>query len=79
MKKLYRIAPEIREQILRRIKEEGISVEQAAEAMAVQTLIGGKSIIETLKNLLEGTPLAVIMGSLAQSRDGNLEDFSTRR
>lgn len=31
MKKTYRIAPEIREQILKRIKEEGVSVSQAAK------------------------------------------------
>lgn len=31
MKKNYRIAPEVREQILKRIKEEGISVSQAAK------------------------------------------------
>lgn len=30
MKKTYRIAPEVREQILKRIKEEGISVAQVA-------------------------------------------------
>lgn len=30
MKKNHRIAPEIREQILKRIKEEGVSVAQAA-------------------------------------------------
>lgn len=31
MKKTYRIAPEVKEQILKRIKEEGISVEAAAK------------------------------------------------
>ncbi len=31
MKKNYRIAPEVREQILKRIKEEGVSVEAAAK------------------------------------------------
>ncbi len=31
MKKNYRIAPEVREQILKRIKEEGVSVAQAAK------------------------------------------------
>lgn len=35
MKKNHRIAPEVREQILRRIKEEGISVEQAAKDAGV--------------------------------------------
>ena len=31
MKKHYRIAPEMREQILKRVKEEGVSVNQAAK------------------------------------------------
>jgi transposase-like protein len=35
MKKHYRIAPEIREQILKRIKEEGVSVVQAAKEHGV--------------------------------------------
>lgn len=35
MKKQYRIAPEIREQILKRIKEEGVSVVQAAKDAGV--------------------------------------------
>lgn len=35
MKKHHRVAPEVREQILRRIKEEGISVETAAKDAGV--------------------------------------------
>lgn len=35
MKKLYRIAPDVREQILKRIKEEGIPVAQAAKEHGV--------------------------------------------
>ena len=35
MKKTHRIAPEVKEQIVRRIKEEGISVEQAAKDVGV--------------------------------------------
>ncbi len=35
MKKNYRIAPEVKEQILKRIKEEGISVEDAAKDAGV--------------------------------------------
>ena len=31
MKKHYRIAPELKEQILKRVKEEGVSVSQAAK------------------------------------------------
>jgi transposase-like protein len=31
MKKKYRVAPEVREQILKRVKEEGVSVEAAAK------------------------------------------------
>lgn len=35
MKKQYRIAPDVREQILKRIKEEGIPVAQAAKEHGV--------------------------------------------
>lgn len=35
MKKNYRIAPEVREQILKRIKEEGVSVAEAAKEHGV--------------------------------------------
>jgi transposase-like protein len=45
MKKHYRTAPEVREQILKRIKEEGISVEQAAKDAGVHnTTIYGWTI-----------------------------------
>lgn len=37
MKKSYRVAPEIREQILKRIKEEGVPVSQAAQEHGVST------------------------------------------
>ena len=35
MKKNYRIAPEVREQIVKRVKEEGVSVSQAAKDAGV--------------------------------------------
>jgi transposase-like protein len=35
MKKHHRVAPEVREQILRRIKEEGVTVETAAKDAGV--------------------------------------------
>ncbi len=35
MKKYHRVSPEVREQILRRIKEEGVSVETAAKDAGV--------------------------------------------
>jgi transposase-like protein len=35
MRKVHRIAPEVKEQILRRIKDEGVSVSQAAKAHGV--------------------------------------------
>jgi len=38
MKKSYRVAPEIREQILKRIKEEGVSVSQAAQEHGISPL-----------------------------------------
>ncbi len=37
MKKKYRIAPEVREQVLKRIKEEGISVSVAAKDAGITT------------------------------------------
>lgn len=50
MKKNYRIAPEIKEQILKRIKEEGVPVSQAAQehGISVNTIYGwlGKGIKE---------------------------------
>jgi transposase-like protein len=36
-KKVFRIAPDVKEQILKRIKEEGIPVTQAAEEHGVST------------------------------------------
>lgn len=51
MKKNYRIAPEVREQILKRIKEEGTSVSQAAKDHGVSeaTVYGwlGKGVQST--------------------------------
>jgi transposase-like protein len=49
MKKNHRIAPEVREQILRRIKEEGISVEQAAKDAGVPntTIYGWLFLLES--------------------------------
>ena len=50
MKKNYRIAPEVREQILKRIKEEGVSVEQASKDAGIHhtTIYGwlGKGVSE---------------------------------
>jgi transposase-like protein len=42
MKKKYRIAPEVREQILKRIREEGVSVSAAAKDAGIhETTIYG--------------------------------------
>lgn len=50
MKKTHRIAPEIKEQVLKRIKEEGVSVAQAAKEHGVSdvTIYGwiGKGLKE---------------------------------
>ncbi len=51
MKKTHRIAPEIREQILKRIKEEGVSVAEAAKEHGVSEVTVyswlGKGLKET--------------------------------
>lgn len=39
MKKRYRIAPEVKEQTLKRIKEEGISVSQAAKDAGISDAV----------------------------------------
>jgi transposase-like protein len=52
MKKKYRIAPEVREQIVKRIREEGVSVGQAAKDAGIhETTIYG-----WLGKGAEGTP-----------------------
>lgn len=50
MKKSYRVAPEVREQILKRIKEEGVSVSQAAKEHGVSEAAVYRWLGRGLKN-----------------------------
>ena len=52
MKKNHRIAPDVREQILRRVKEEGLSVSQAAKEHGVSEA----TIYGWLGRGVKGTP-----------------------
>ena len=74
MKKNYRIAPEVREQILRRIKEEGISVEAAAKDAGVHSTTvygwlgrgvrGNPSISELVRLKRQNEELLALVGEL---------------
>ncbi len=74
MKKLYRIAPDIREQILKRIKEEGISVMQVATEHGVSDATiyrwlghgaeGAPSTVEFLKLKRENKALLELVGAV---------------
>ena len=68
-KKNYRIAPEIREQILKRIKEEGISVSQAAKDAGISdaTIYGW---------LGKGVKNAPTIGELVRLKRQNEELFA---
>jgi transposase-like protein len=58
MKKKYRVVPEIREQILKRIKEEGVTVNQTAKehSIAPNTVYGwlgrGVKVMPTIGELV---------------------------
>ncbi len=74
MKKPYRISPEVREQILRRIKEEGIPVEQAAKEAGVHNttiygwlgrgIRGNPTIGELVRLKREHQELLALVGEL---------------
>lgn len=74
MKKHYRIAPELREQILKRVKEEGTSVSQAAKDHGIhETTIygwlgagaqGAPSWIEFAKLKRENKTLLELVGAV---------------
>lgn len=74
MKKTHRIAPDIKEQILKRIKEEGVSVSQAAKDHGIhETTVygwlgaGAKSIpswIEFAKLRRENKALLELVGEI---------------
>ncbi len=72
--KKYRIAPEVREQIISRIKNEGVTVQQAAKDHGVseQTIYnwigaktdGGPSVMEIAKLRKENDELLKLVGLL---------------
>lgn len=72
--KKYRIAPEVKEQILKRIKEEGVSVSQAAKDHGIheQTIyrwisrkvIGQPSMKEFIKLQKQNKQLLELVGEL---------------
>ena len=66
MKKTYRTAPEIKEQILKRIKEEGIPVVQAAKEHGVNPA----TIYNWLGKGVKGTPT---IGELVRLKRQNEE------
>lgn len=73
-KKAFRIAPEIKEQIINRIKNDGVSVSQAAKDHGVSTVSiyawlgttarNSVSILEHNKILKENTLLKALIGEL---------------
>jgi len=66
MKKSHRIAPEVREQILKRIKEEGVSVQTAAKDHGVSERV----IYEWLSSGVKGIPT---LGELVRLKRQNGE------
>ena len=74
MKKAYRIAPEIKEQILNRIKNDGVSVVQAAQdhGVAEGTIYtwiakktdGQPTLAEVIKLKRENTQLLQLVGEI---------------
>lgn len=69
MKKTYRIAPEVKADILRRIKDEGLTVAQAAEQHGVST----KTIYGWLGNGAEGAPSWSRFNRLQREKDQLLQ------
>lgn len=66
MKKTYRIAPEIREQIIKRIKDEGVPVAQAAKEHGISEA----AIYRWLGNSVQNIPT---IGELVRLRRQNEE------
>ena len=74
MKKRHRIAPEVKEQIINRIKHDGVSVAQVAEEHGVdnstiygwiaQYADGGPSLSENLKLKRENDRLLTLVGEI---------------
>ena len=83
----YKVSPEVKQQVLKRIKEEGVSVTQAAEehGLSTATIYGWiakgvtapPSIIELSRLKRENQTLHEIIGrltvklSLAEKKEGN--------
>ncbi|HSD89730.1 MAG TPA: SPFH domain-containing protein [Kofleriaceae bacterium] len=44
---------------------------KVAEAMSVQTFVGGKTLVDVVHRVFEGTPLADVMGRIAAKSAGN--------
>jgi transposase-like protein len=78
MKKIHRIAPDVKEQILNRIKNDGASVTKASEEHGVSTgtiytwlakrAEGGPSISEYAKLKRENQSLKELIGQLTLER-----------
>lgn len=74
MKKSYRIAPEIKEQILNRIKNEGLTVVQAAKEHGISTNTiyawiakkadGGPTLSEIIRLKKENRQLLELVGEI---------------
>lgn len=68
-KKGYRVAKEVKEQILKRVKEEGVSVQQAAQDHGVSE----KTIYKWLTKGVSGTPSWAEFARLKKENKGLLE------
>ena len=68
-KKSYRIAKEVKDQILKRIKEEGVTVQQAAQDHGIKE----KTIYKWLTKGVSGTPSWAEFARLKKENKGLLE------
>jgi len=69
MKKHYKVAPEVKADILRRIKDEGVTVQQASDQYGVST----KTIYGWLSKGAEGTPSWRDVRRLTREKDQLLQ------
>lgn len=68
-KRGYRVAKEVKEQILKRIKDEGVSVQQAAQDHGISE----KTIYKWLTKGVSGTPSWAEFARLKKENKGLLE------
>jgi len=61
-KKAYRIAPEIKEQIINRIKNDGISVAEAAKAHGVSTVTIRYASLKVIHIFLSARSVVWLLG-----------------